>query len=108
MPDQPAYIANVTLGYDYEGFSTRLSYLYQDDRVSGIDRNPGLDSFTGAYARWDLTVQQTLFDWGVQIFANFTNLNKRPDQNFRGYQLINPTYTEYYGFTMDVGVRYKL
>jgi TonB-dependent receptor len=108
VPDQPAYIANVTLGYDYEGFSTRLSYLYQDDRVSGIDRNPGLDSFTGAYARWDLTVQQTLFDWGVQIFANFTNLNKRPDQNFRGYQLINPTYTEYYGFTMDVGVRYKL
>jgi TonB-dependent receptor len=108
VPDQPAHIANITLGYDYEGLSVRLSYLYQTDRTSGLDRNPSLDSFTGTYARWDLTVQQSILDWGLQVFVNLSNLNSRADQNFRGDKLINPTYIEYYGFTMDVGVRYRL
>lgn len=106
MPDQPAHIANITLGYDYKGFSARLSYLYQTDKVTYLDRKPVLDNFSGAYERWDLTLQQKL-GWGVQIFANFTNLNSREDQNYRGEALINPTYIEYYGFTMDVGARYK-
>lgn len=107
MPDQPAHILNVTLGFDYKGFSARLSYLYQTDKVAYIDREPVLDNFTGTYARWDLTLQQTL-DWGIQLFANFVNLNNRPDRSFRGSALVNPTYIEYYGFTMDVGIRYKL
>jgi TonB-dependent receptor len=107
MPDQPAHILNVTLGYDYEGFSARLSYLYQTDKVSYIDREPILDQFSGTYARWDLTLQQKL-DWGLQIYANFTNLNARPDKNYRGEALVNPTYIEYYGFSLDLGVRYKL
>ena len=36
MPDQPSNIANITLGYDYEGFSARLSYIYMADKLSGI------------------------------------------------------------------------
>ena len=36
MPDQPANILNVTFGYDLGGFSTRLSYLYQADKLTGI------------------------------------------------------------------------
>jgi TonB-dependent receptor len=107
VPDQPARILNLTLGFDYEGFSTRLSYLFQTDRVTGIGTNLNLDSFTGDYARWDLTIQQSLFDWGVQLFANLSNLSGRPDQSYRGYQLTDPTYIEYYGFTMDVGARFR-
>jgi TonB-dependent receptor len=106
MPDQPAHIANVTLGYDYKGFSARLSFLYQTDKVTFIDREPVLDRFTGAYARWDLAVWQSL-GRGLQLFANFVNLNNRPDQNFRGVDMRDPTYIEYYGFTMDVGIRYR-
>jgi hypothetical protein len=108
VPDQPAHIFNVTLGYDYKGFSTRLSYLFQTDKVAGIANDKALDSFTGEYARWDLTVQQSIFDWGLQVYANFTNLNSRPDKSFVGTTLTKPTYLEYYGFTADVGVRFKL
>jgi len=36
MPDQPAYIFNITIGYDYSDFSARLSYLYQTDKLTGI------------------------------------------------------------------------
>ncbi len=107
MPDQPAHILNVTLGYDYENFSARLSYLLQTDKVTYIDRNDYLDNYSGTYSRWDLTLQQKL-DWGIQVFANFTNLNNRPDKNYRGKALVDPTYIEYYGFTMDLGIRYKL
>ncbi|NIA30083.1 MAG: TonB-dependent receptor [Actinobacteria bacterium] len=106
MPDQPAHIANVTLGYDYKNFSARLSYLYQADKVTFISTEPTLDNFSGSYSRWDFTLRQKL-DWGVEVFANFNNLNGTPDRSFRGDALVNPTYIEYYGFTMDAGVRYR-
>jgi TonB-dependent receptor len=106
MPDQPRHIANVTLGYDYEGFSIRLSYLYQSDKVTGIGQTPITDAFTAPYSRWDLAVQQKLGS-NLQLFANFNNLNNRHDESLLGYQQLNPTSIEYYGPSIDVGVRYK-
>jgi TonB-dependent receptor len=105
MPDQPRHILNITLGYDYEGFSARLSFLYQTDRVSYISSQPELDAYTGEYHRWDLTLQQKL-DLGLQLFANLTNLNEMIDQSFIGKT--NPRYQEYYGFSLDVGLRFNL
>lgn len=112
MPDQPAHIFNITIGYDYEGFSARLSYLYQTDKLTGIGyhgTNPTswLSSYTGGYGRLDLTLQQKLLP-NLQLFANFNNLNNRHDQNFLGSSLTHPSYIEYYGLTMDLGVRYNL
>lgn len=106
MPDQPAHIANITIGYDYKGFSARLSFLYQTDQVTFLDRKPELDHLSGSYARWDLAIKQNL-GRGFQVFANFNNLNSRADRNFRGATLTDPTFIEYYGFTMDVGARYR-
>jgi TonB-dependent receptor len=107
MPDQPAHIVNATLGYDYEGFSTRLSYLFQTDKASFIQRYEELSDFSKEYSRWDLTVQQKLGDL-FQVFANFSNLNGKPDERYRGYKQAYPTYIEYFGFTMDVGIRFKM
>ncbi len=103
MPDQPRHIFNVTIGYDYEGFSARLSFLFQTDKVSYIANKSQLDAFTSDYSRWDLTLQQKL-DWGIQLFANFTNLNSRADRSNIG---TSPRTIEYYGFTMDFGLRYN-
>ncbi|MBK8946746.1 MAG: TonB-dependent receptor [Ignavibacteriae bacterium] len=107
LPDQPSHIANITLGYDYKGFSARLSFLYQTDKVAYIDLNKELDQFSGEYSRWDFTLQQTIME-NLQLFCNFTNLNERPDESFRGTSLNNPTYIEYYGLTVDFGLRIKL
>jgi TonB-dependent receptor len=107
MPDQPSHIMNMTLGYDYEGFSIRVSYLYQSDKVTGIGQSPVLDAFTGTYERWDLAVQQHLGE-SLQLYANFNNLNNRHDESLLGYRQLNPTALEYYGLTIDVGIRYKL
>lgn len=112
MPDQPSNIFNITIGYDFGGFSARVSYLYQTDKLTGIAYDgtyPSnrLSTYTGGYGRWDLTLQQKVYQ-NIQVFANFNNLNNRHDQNFVGSELNHPSYIEYYGFSMDLGVRYSL
>ncbi|HQU70641.1 MAG TPA: TonB-dependent receptor [Calditrichia bacterium] len=107
MPNQPRHIANMTVGYDFKGFSARLSWLYNTDKLQFIDRRGSeLDNFSGAYSRWDLSLQQKVTKH-LQFYANFSNLNKREDRNFRGDALEDPTYLEYYGFTMDFGARLR-
>ena len=106
MPDQPKYIANVTLGYDFHGFSIRVSYLYQTDVVTYVnDLHPVLDNYTGAYARWDAAIKQN-FPMGFQVFLNLNNLNNRRDHSYQG-DINHPVYTQNYGFTADLGVRYR-
>jgi len=107
MPDQPAHTANISLGYDYEGFSGRVIWLYQSDRTSFISTDPTLDTFIAAYYRMDITLAQKI-GYGLQVYANLNNLNNRHDQTYVGYTMADPSYLEYYGFTMDVGVRFTL
>jgi outer membrane receptor protein involved in Fe transport len=106
MPDQPAHIFNTTIGYDFQGFSIRVSYLYQSDKVAGIGETPVTDAFTGPYGRWDLALQQKLGEQ-IQLFANFNNLNNTHDESLLGYRETNPTSLQYYGRTIDVGIRCK-
>lgn len=105
MFDQPSNIANMTVGYDFKGFSARLSYLFQADVLRGLASNPEGDTFTADYYRWDLALKQQL-PMKFQIYANFNNLNNRADRNFQSSIGAYPTFVEYYGFTMDLGVRY--
>jgi TonB-dependent receptor len=107
MPDQPGHTVNVSIGYDYEGFSGRLIYLYQSGRTTFLANKPEYDSYTEAYSRFDIALQQKI-GWGLQVYANLNNLNNRHDQTHEGYTTLYPTYQEYYGFTMDVGVRFSL
>lgn len=116
MPDQPAYTANVSIGWDFKGFSARLIFLYQSNRTNFVARDQALDNFVGEYKRWDLTIQQSL-GWGIQLFANFNNLNNRHDERYQGsvgdwrspsLNTSAPSYLEYYGFTMDVGIRFRM
>ena len=66
MPDQPSNIFNITIGYDFGGFSARVSYLYQTDKLTGIAYDGAypssrLSTYTGGYGRWDLTLQQKVY-----------------------------------------------
>ena len=72
LVDQPSDILNLTLGFDFGGFSARLSYLYQDDVLElANNRYRELDEHTRPYSRWDFTAYQRL-PWveGLQIFLN--------------------------------------
>jgi TonB-dependent receptor len=105
--DQPDDIANIAVGYDYSGFSARISMFYQADVFKGENFWPELRTDTGKYLRWDLSVKQTLPWFGLQVFFDLNNLNNARDIDINqgsGF----PTAEQYYGLTADLGLRWKL
>ncbi len=108
MPHQPGDIFNVTLGYDIGGFSARLSFSYTDDVLRGVNRTyKELDSYTDSYKRWDFTAQQKL-PWlggGLQLYLNLNNITNTVDRTFTS-ELGKLASVEYYGRTVDLGLRY--
>ncbi len=109
MPNQPDDIFNFTIGYDIGGFSARLSYVYTDNVLRGINRTyDELDSYTAAYKRWDFTAYQKL-PWlkgGLQVYLNVSNITDTPDRSFVS-ELQKLSSLQYYGRTVDLGLRYS-
>jgi TonB-dependent receptor len=105
--DQPDDIINLSLGYDYKGFSIRVSMLYQTDIFTGVNFWPQLRSNTSAYTRWDLAAKQELPWFNLQIFGNINNINGAKDigviQGGGGV----PISEQEYGMTADFGLRFK-
>ncbi len=104
--NQPDNIVNLALGYDYAGFSTRVSLLYQADIFKGENFWPELRINTANYLRWDLSVKQALPVAGLQAFFDLNNFNNARDVDVNqgsGY----PTAEQYYGLTADVGLRLR-
>ncbi len=105
--DQPDDIVNASIGYDYKGFSGRVSFLYQGSAVSGIGSRVEQDGFTHDYFRIDASVRQLLPVPGLQLYLDVNNLNQRADisaqQTIGGF-----TSERYYGMTADLGIRYTL
>jgi TonB-dependent receptor len=105
--DQPDDILNASFGYDYKGFSGRISFLYQGAMTSGIGAVPEEDSYTHEYFRIDASVRQKLPWSGLYIYLDVNNINSRPDisaqQTIGGF-----TSEQYYGLTADLGIRYTL
>ena len=109
MLDQPNEIINVSIGYDYKGFSGRLSMLYNDDIFMSTAFWPELRQQTDAYRRWDLSMKQKLPVDGLSIFLNASNLTETNDVNrYRGETSSNENLSseQYYGKTIDFGFRY--
>jgi hypothetical protein len=67
-------VANITLG-DYEGFSARLSFLFQGNSVSYVGNFPETDGFTRDYFRIDASVRQILPWFGIELYLDMNNLN---------------------------------
>jgi hypothetical protein len=108
--DQPNEIINLSIGYDYKGFSGRLSMLYNDDVFMSTAFWPELRQQTDAYRRWDLSMKQKLPVEGLEIFLNASNLTETNDVNrYRGITLNgdNLSTEQYYGKTIDMGFRYS-
>ena len=102
---QPDNIANLSVGYDYEGFSIRVSMIYQDDIFSGPNYWPQLRTTTAAYTRWDLSVKQDLPWYGVQLYGDISNLNSEDDIQVIQAPTGVPQAEQSYGMTGDLGLR---
>jgi TonB-dependent receptor len=105
---QPDNMGNLSVGYDYKGFSIRVSMIYQDKIFSGVNFWPQLRQNTSAYSRWDLSAKQDLPWFGVQIYGDVNNLNSENDLQVIQAPTGVPVAEQDYGMTADLGFRIKL
>lgn len=105
--DQPDDILNLTLGFDYQGFSARVAFLYESNVFSGANFWPQLRAYSPIYRRWDFAAKQTLPWYGMQLYMDLNNLNGASTISvIRAAQV--PTSEQDYGMTADIGIRWKI
>lgn len=105
IPGQPTHTGNVSIGYERGGFSGRVSLVVQDDITRTFGSTALLDDFDELTARWDLSVSQRLRS-GLSVFFNLNNFTAPAEEAFQGAGF--PTREVYYGWTGDLGVRYRI
>ncbi len=105
---QPNHIVNLAVGYDFKGFSIRVSMLYQDDVFTGVSQWPQLRSTTASYTRWDVSAKQNLPWFGLQLYGEVNNLNDARDLNVLQKYPQTPRSAQTYGMTANIGLRWQL
>jgi TonB-dependent receptor len=105
--NQPNDIVNLMLGYDHEGFSARVSFLFQDNIFRNPDFWPQLRTMSARYGRWDVSVKQELPWVGIQVYANVNNLNAEHDVTNSTSRSF-PVAIDQYGLSAMAGVRLRL
>jgi len=113
MFDQPEAIYNIRLGYEYKGFSSRLSFRYQDRTVESIDKKFDLkNQFTSDMFRIDLSLKQSITE-NIQLTANLQNINEHIDYTYfeatrKNRDIVElPIDREHYGIRGEVGIKYE-
>jgi TonB-dependent receptor len=108
---QPNDIANVSLGYDYKGFSARLSFRYQGNVIRAIDRRPELNEYTNNVYKYDFVVKQKipLKFADFEVFFNAINFTNVPEMRYRIFPNLGEanTYTRYSGRQFQLGLRLR-
>ncbi|MEN8156249.1 MAG: TonB-dependent receptor [Bacteroidota bacterium] len=104
---QPNDIMNVTLGYDYKDFSVRLSMLYTNDIFRAASYYTAFQASSEASLRWDISLKQELPVDGLQVFANLNNITGAAERDQIKGRGGYPLSVQYYGLTVDMGLRYK-
>jgi TonB-dependent receptor len=106
--DQPSDLLNLTLGFDYKGFSIRGSVQYTSDVFRASNFYDELRVTTQALTQYDLSVRQKLPVKGLSVYVNMSNITEPIE-----YSLKNMGSDDYYndkhfyGMTIDAGLRYN-
>ncbi|MCP4314231.1 MAG: TonB-dependent receptor [Bacteroidetes bacterium] len=106
MPDQTPHIFNASLGYDYKGFSSRISFIYQGLRITSVS-NKGLDDYNLDTYQMDVSLKQK-FGKRLSVYLNLNNLfNLRKDIDY-SYDIYYKTSEEQWGMTVFTGLIFDL
>lgn len=105
MPSQAPRIFRASIGYDYKGFSARVSGSYQGTKARSYSLNKDFDSYDLEFWRWDASAKQKFGDhWS--IFLNLNNFSNQKDIRFTRTEQYTRT-IETYGFTGTLGAQFK-
>ena len=107
LANQPDFFGNLSLGYDFDGFSFRIAGFYQ----GGYNTSAFNGSSSGAedsYTRVDISIKQVIYS-NISILFNLNNITNAKESNLyeaQGREFPNTDHK--YGMTADLGVRLEL
>ncbi|HTX18286.1 MAG TPA: TonB-dependent receptor, partial [Bacteroidota bacterium] len=113
LQDQPKAIYNAIVGWDYKGFSSRVSVRYQEVTLTSVDTKYSLrDSYYDNVTLVDVNLKQKITD-NIAVFADATNLNSHIDNYYLSHPAFNtipagqlPTSEQTYGLNTQVGLSF--
>jgi TonB-dependent receptor len=105
MISQPDHLLNLTLGYDYKGFSIRWAMRYTSGIFKSANWYKALRGYSTDFIRYDLSLKQQLPIEGLEIFFNVNNLTGEIEKDLINHMNFS-SYIEDYGRTANAGVRY--
>ncbi len=105
--NQPNDIVNLGMGYDYKGFSVRVSMMYQDNVFMQPSFWMQERVLSSAYTRWDVVVKQDLPWYGLELYLNLNNITSENDVNINE-RTSYPASEQRYGSVYQLGLRLKL
>jgi outer membrane receptor protein involved in Fe transport len=113
MLDQPSSLFNAVVGWDYKGFSSRLSFRGQVETLQAVDPIDDLkDEVDASILGIDLSIKQKIVK-GLSVKLDIANLTQYIDESY--YSAKNsylgridmPRNAETYGLTAQLGIRYE-
>lgn len=106
MVGQPDHLLNLTLGYDYKGFSIRCAMRYKSNIFKSTNWYEKLRGYSTDFYRYDFSVRQQLPVKGLEFFLNVNNLTNEKEQDVINHMSFT-RYLQDYGRTANVGLRYQ-
>ncbi len=103
---QPDHLLNLTLGYDYKGFSIRWAMRYKSHIFKSSNWYEALRGYSTDFYRYDLSVKQELPVKGLEFFLNVNNLTNERERDVINHMDF-ASYIEDYGRSANVGLRYQ-
>ena len=104
-------VANISLGYDYKGFSARLSFRFQGNVISKIGSRLEENEYTNDIYAYDFVVKQKipLKFADFEVFFNAINFTNVPHSRYTIYPNKGETntYSRYSGAQFQLGLRLR-
>jgi TonB-dependent receptor len=108
--NMPKATYNVIVGWDYLGFSSRVSFRYQQTTLTSLDSKFSIaDAYYDNVLLIDIMAKQKIVG-NLSVFANFTNIGSHVDDYYyhAPINLNLATSQQTYGFNAQFGFSYFL
>ena len=112
LGNMPEFFANFILGYDFNGFSFRISYFYKNGYPLPNDiYYQDVQVRENKLSRLDIAVKQQILD-NIFIILNLNNITNSKEESMFKFPFFGPNWqtaqTYRNGFNCDFGVRIEL
>jgi len=104
---QPDHLFNLSVGFDYKGFSVRGAMRFISHIFKAANWYDALRGYSTDFYRYDLALRQKLPVEGLEIFLDLNNLTNAYERDVIKH-LGFTSYEEHYGRSANIGLRYKL